>query len=64
MSRLSKKLLLVSESEQQKPSMPSLIAAGPARPSLPVSVYGEDFAYTIRFPLRMRIRRKHIKILH
>jgi hypothetical protein len=44
-------------------SMPSLVAAGTARPALPVSVFAEDFSLLIRRPRRMRIARGCIRIL-
>jgi hypothetical protein len=40
-----------------------LQAAGSARPSLPVSVFAEDFSLLIRTPRRMRIARSKIRVL-
>lgn len=44
--------------------MPPLMAAGTARPALPVSVFAEDFSLLIRSPRRLRINRSRIAILH
>lgn len=44
-------------------SQPSLAACGTARPSLPVSVFAEDFSLLIRTPRRMRIARSKIRVL-
>lgn len=65
MSRsLSKKLLPVSESVKTvRTSMAPLAAAGTARPSLPVSVFAEDFSLLIRTPRRIRIARSKIRVL-
>lgn len=46
-----------------RPTMPPLVAAGTATPSLPVSVYAEDFSLLIRTPRRMRIARSRIRVL-
>lgn len=40
-----------------------LAAAGTARPSLPVSVFAEDFSLLIRTPRRIRIARSKIRVL-
>jgi len=45
------------------PSMPSLEAAGTARPSSPVPVFAEDFSLLIRRPRRLRIARGRIHVL-
>jgi hypothetical protein len=39
------------------------VAAGTARPSLPISVFAEDFSLLIRTPRRMRIARGAIHVL-
>lgn len=44
-------------------TMPALVAAGTPRPSLPVSVFAEDFSLLIRSPRRMRIARSRIRVL-
>jgi hypothetical protein len=50
--------------KRRLPAKPrELERAGPARPSLPVSVYGEDFSLLIRTPRRMRIARGRIHVL-
>jgi hypothetical protein len=46
-----------------RPSMAPLAAAGSARPSLPVSVFAEDFSLLIRAPRRLRIARGTIRVL-
>jgi hypothetical protein len=46
-----------------RPTMSPAIAAGTARPSLPVSVFAEDFSLLIRSPRRMRIARSRIRVL-
>lgn len=46
-----------------RPTMPSLECAGLARPSLPLSVFAEDFSLLIRTPRRMRIARSKIRVL-
>lgn len=46
-----------------KPTQPPLVAAGTARPSLPISVFAEDFSLLIRTPRRMRIARSKIRVL-
>jgi hypothetical protein len=43
--------------------MSPAIAAGTARPSLPVSVFADDFSLLIRTPRRMRIARSRIRVL-
>ena len=65
MSRsFSKKACLPSASAKTEPmSMGPLVAAGTARPSLPVSVFAEDFSLLIRTPRRMRIARSKIRVL-
>lgn len=40
-----------------------LSKAGTARPSSPISVFGEDFSLLIRAPRRMRIARSVIRVL-
>jgi hypothetical protein len=45
------------------PALEPLAAAGTARPSLPVSVFAEDFSLLIRRPRRMRIARSRIYVL-
>lgn len=47
----------------RQPAMAAAVAAGTARPSLPVSVFAEDFSLLIRSPRRMRIVRNRIKVL-
>jgi hypothetical protein len=49
--------------EPEGTSMPSAIAAGYARPSLPVSVFAEDLSLLIRHPRRLRIARSIIRVL-
>jgi hypothetical protein len=46
-----------------RPTMSPATAAGTARPSLPVSVFAEDFSLLIRRPRRMRIARGFIRVL-
>jgi hypothetical protein len=43
--------------------MSPAIAAGTARPSMPVQVFAEDFSLLIRSPRRMRIARSFIRVL-
>lgn len=43
--------------------MSPLAAAGTPRPSLPVSVFAEDFSLLVRTPRRMRIKRNRIYVL-
>jgi hypothetical protein len=46
-------------------ALPSgLSALGGARPSLPVSIFGEDFSLLIRRPRRLRIARGMIRVLN
>lgn len=44
--------------------MPGAFVVGTPRPSLPVSVFAEDFSLLIRTPRRMRIVRGRITVLH
>lgn len=44
-------------------SMPPLVACGTPRPSLPVSVFAEDFSLLLRSPRRIRIARSKIRVL-
>lgn len=39
------------------------MVAGTALPSLPVSVFAEDFSLLLRAPRRMRIARSKIRVL-
>lgn len=39
------------------------VAAGPARPSLPISAYAEDFTLLLRIPRRLRLVRGRIRVL-
>lgn len=41
----------------RRPLPSPLVAAGTARPALPVSVYAEDFSLLVRRPRRLRIAR-------
>lgn len=45
------------------PRADSYAAAGGARPSSPVSVFGEDFSLVVRKPKRLRIVRGRITVL-
>lgn len=40
-----------------------LAAAGTARPSLPISVFAEDFSLLIRTPRRLVVRRNVVRVL-
>lgn len=46
-----------------RPTMPGAFAIGTPRPSLPVSVFAEDFSLLIRSPRRVRITRSRIRVL-
>ena len=48
---------------KRRPTQPSLMCAGTARPSAPVSVFAEDFSLLIRTPRRFRLVRSHIRVL-
>jgi hypothetical protein len=49
--------------KKRRRTLSPLMAAGTARPSLPVSVFAEDFSLLIRTPRRMRITRSRIRVL-
>lgn len=50
-------------SAKRKPVQAPLVAAGTARPALPISVFAEDFSLLIRTPRRLRIARSRIRVL-